>query len=110
MKKIVKNYNLTDKREQYNFLNAPSEKMSDHIGERLEIARWAIIEDVNSDGEVRTSFVCEDTEGVRYGTNSRSFLDGLETYFNVFDDAPLTSFEVGSRKNKSGRPYVVFIA
>lgn len=111
MKKIIRSYNLEDKKEQYNTLNASAEKLSKHVGERIQVSKWALIENTNEDtGEVSYAFSCTSTDGERFGTNSRAFIEGLNTFLEIFGDDGLDSFEVGSRTSKSGRSYIYFMA
>lgn len=110
MKKIEQSWGLTDKKDQYNMLNSPSEKMSTHKGERLEIRAWAIIENTTDTGEVSYAFQVITTDGEYIGTNSKCFLDGVRMFLGIFEPNELTSFQVGVRANKQGREYITFIA
>lgn len=112
MARIIKSAGLTDKKAEYNIVNARGGKLSDHVGERINIKAFAYIERVNTDGAVTVSFICETIDGEYLGTNSRSFIDGLDTYLGIFGEGDLLTegFEVEQAASKSGRHYITFKA
>lgn len=84
-------------------------KMADAKGETLEVAKFVLYEDTNTDGEVMEVLAFETTDGTRYATNSRTFIRNFKDIATIYDDAQAalpTKFVVGSGRSKSNREYL----
>ena len=110
MAKITMVHGINDKREQYNLMNTPADKMRNHIGERIEVAGFAFVEREDKDGVTSKVFMVKTRDGELIGTSSKSFVDGVETFLNLLGADELTEFEVGKAVSKSGRDYLIFKA
>ena len=84
-------------------------KMSDAVGEVLDFDKVVIYEDVNSKDEPMQVLAVQTAEGVKYATNSATFIRNYTEIMGIFKDsdeeAP-TTFKVGSGKSKAGRPFI----
>lgn len=111
MSKINSQFGFDSKRDQYNVLNTPAGKMKDHVGERIQITAWAMIErDNHETGEITHVFICKTVDGEFIGTSSKSFIEGVETFLSCFEPGELNEFEVGKATSRGGRDYLVFKA
>ena len=84
-------------------------KMADAKGETLNVAKFVLYEDMNMDGEAMEVLAVETVEGVRYATNSRTFIRNFKDIVAIYDDAQEAipqKFLVGSGKSKSNREYL----
>lgn len=89
------------------------EKLSDHVGESLELTGYCLFEDPDKKtGELKTMLSLEIAEGVPIATNSptvqQSFKDIIEIYRATGNENPYPfTVEVFTKKaNSSGRPYL----
>ena len=84
-------------------------KMRDAEGETLEIAKYVIYNDVDVHDEPMTVLAIETAAGVRYATNSktfvRNFTDILEIHKAAGEPMP-KKFVVGSGTSNHGRKYL----
>lgn len=84
-------------------------KMRDAEGETLEVKKFVIYDDVDVKGERMTVLAIETASGVRYATNSktfvRNFTDILEIHKAAGEAMP-TKFIVGSGTSNHGRKYL----
>lgn len=84
-------------------------KMRDAEGETLEIAKYVIYNDTGVHGEIMTVLAVETASGVRYATNSktfvRNFTDILEIHKAAGEPMP-NKFVVGSGTSNHGRKYL----
>lgn len=109
MKRIL-TCNGLDKKEQYNILNVVPARLSDHVGETLKVRGFALTETVNDDGTSSKGFTMVTDEGEYLGTGGKAFVEGIETFLNVFTPEDLTAVTIGSKLSRSGREYIYFIA
>lgn len=108
---IIKQYGITDKREKYNMLNAPGTSMSDIVGQRIEVAGYVLMSDVDSKtGEIVRRLKVKTKDGEYIGTTSPCFIEGMLLYLTMMETDELNSFEIGTKKSKAGRNYICFIA
>lgn len=108
---IIKQYGITDKREKYNMLNAPGTSMSELAGQRIEVAGYVLLSDVDrKSGEIVRTLKVKTTDGEYIGTRSDSFIEGMLLFLTMMETDELNSFEIGSNKSKAGRTYICFIA
>ena len=112
MPKIIMVHGIEDKREQYNLLNTPADKMKNHIGERIEVEGFAFIEReaLTPDAQPTKVFLVKTKDGELIGTSSKSFVDGVQMFLELLGARELTTFEVGKASSKNGREYLVFKA
>lgn len=84
-------------------------KMKDAVGETLDFAKVVIYEDTDKDGNPMKVLAVETASGVKYATNSATFIRNyteiMEIFANSDEEAP-TTFKVGSGVSKSDRPYI----
>ena len=84
-------------------------KMRDAEGETLDVSKFVIYNDVDIHDEPMTVLAVETASGVRYATNSktfvRNFTDILEIHKAAGEPMP-TKFVVGSGTSNHGRKYL----
>ena len=84
-------------------------KMKDAVGETLDFAKVVIYEDTDKDGNPMKVLAVETASGVKYATNSATFIRNyteiMEIFANSDEEAP-TTFKVSSGVSKSDRPYI----
>ena len=85
------------------------QKMADAKGEMLEMSKFVLYEDTNNDGEIAEVLAMETTDGIRYATNSKTFIRNFKDIVAIYDDAgvPLPlKYKVGSGRSRSNREYL----
>lgn len=85
------------------------QKMSDAVGEVLDFDKVVIYEDVNSKGEPMQVMAIQTVQGVKYATNSATFIRNWKEINDLFadsDEEAPTTFKVGSGTSKNGRPFI----
>lgn len=84
-------------------------KMQDAKGEVLNINKFVLYNDVNQKDEPMQVLAVETVQGVRYATNSKTFIrnftDILDTYSGMGEECSMC-FQVGSGISKGGREYL----
>ncbi|MBP5412806.1 MAG: hypothetical protein J6Y47_06110 [Bacteroidales bacterium] len=84
-------------------------KMRDAEGETLELAKYVMYNDKDVHDEPMTVLAVETVTGVRYATNSKTFVrnfsDIMEIHKAAGEPAP-TKFVVGSGTSNHGRKYL----
>ena len=84
-------------------------KMSDAEGEVLDVLNFVVYKDTDKDGQIMTVLAVETVEGVRYATNSgtfiRNFMD-IRSLHESMEAEPPTRYKVGSGLSKNGRKYL----
>lgn len=108
MELIKSTENLTPA-QIYNMTKANDiRKMSDAEGEILDVMNYVLYKDEDKDGQPMTVLAVETVEGVRYATNSatfiRNFTDIRSLHESMGVEAP-TRYKVGSGVSKNGRKY-----
>ena len=93
-------------------MNPSTIKMKDVVGERIEIAYWAIYEDVSQKtGEVQEILAIVTPEGKCYATNSptfaRDFNNMLELFTSMGENVP--AVVVISGKSKTDREFITCV-
>lgn len=104
----IKNSNKElDKKEIY-FLtkSQASHGMKEVVGQTLDMELWAIYEETDQDGQIRTIFSCKTPEGEIYGTNSEAFIKAFYDILDCFDPEEVTSIEVIGGKSKNNRDFI----
>lgn len=84
-------------------------KMQYAKGEVLNVSKYVLYNDVNQKDEVQEVLAVETVQGVRYATNSktfiRNFFDILSAFENMGEEFGM-AFLVGSGTSKNGREYL----
>lgn len=102
---ILKTNKEISKKDLYYLTMAPdSTKMSEAVGETIDIQYAVIYEDVRNDKTSTVSAIM-DVDGRVYATNSNSFKERLEDILEFFPDEEI-SIKVCQGTSKSGRPYI----
>ena len=84
-------------------------KMQDAKGEVLQVEKYVLYQDQNQNGEPQEVLSMETVQGVRYATNSktfiRNFFDILSTFAGMGEEYGM-AFLVGSGTSRNGREYL----
>ena len=106
MKITAQSEELT-KQEQY-FLTKAQDimKMSDAVGQTMELESWCIYEDTNSDGKDVELFSLRNTDGEAYATNSGTFIAAFRDILDVFEPGEIKKLKIMSGTSKNGRTYI----
>ena len=84
-------------------------KMADAKGEVLDILKYVLYKDEDTQGNPMTVLAVETVDGVKYATNSKTFVRNFSDILAIFaedNDTPPTRYIVGSGKSKSNREYL----
>lgn len=97
----------------YRLTKSPNtQKMSDCVGQRIEVKAWALYEDADKKtGELKTILTISTPDGETFGTNSGTFITEFLDMWNMFDDAGETvnAIEVLSGTSKAGRNFITCV-
>ena len=83
--------------------------MQDAKGEVLDIVKFVLYRDTDVNGEPMIVLAVETAAGVKYATNSKTFVRNFGDILDIFEASgePIpTKFKVGSGKSKSNREYL----
>ena len=84
-------------------------KMADALGEVLDISKFVLYTDEDTNREPMNVLAVETADGAKYATNSKTFIRNFTDIIAIFEagseDLP-TRFIVGSGKSKSNRTYL----
>ena len=84
-------------------------KMQDAKGEVLKVEKYVLYTDEDMEGNTKDVLSVETVEGVRYATNSKTFIRNFFDILDMFDsmgEAYGMAFAVGSATSKNGREYL----
>lgn len=84
-------------------------KLSDAKGEVLEVAKFVLYEDTDNKGEPMTVLSIETAQGVRYATNSKTFVRNFSDIVAIHEasgEAIPAKYNVGSAVSNAGREYL----
>jgi hypothetical protein len=84
-------------------------KMADAKGEVLDIVKYVLYKDEDTQGNPMTVLAVETVDGAKYATNSKTFVRNFSDILAIFaegNDTPPTRYIVGSGKSKSNREYL----
>ena len=84
-------------------------KMQDAKGEVLNVGKFVLYKDENTNGEVQEVLAIETDKGVRYATNSKTFIRNFKDIMSIFqesNEAAPVCFLVGSGTSRNGREYL----
>ena len=84
-------------------------KMQDAKGEVLNVAKYVLYTDENQNGEEQKVLAIETDKGVRYATNSKTFIRNFSDIMTIFQEsgeAAPVCFLVGSGVSRNDREYL----
>ena len=84
-------------------------KMQDAKGELLTIDKYVLYTDENQNGEEQKVLAIETNNGVRYATNSKTFIRNFSDIMTIFQEsgeAAPVCFQVGSGVSRNKREYL----
>lgn len=97
----------------YRMTKSPeTQKMSAAKGQRLEVAKWVVYEDVNKkDDEPVLLLALVTNGGETYATNSATFINDFVDMWELFADASETipAIKVVSNTSKAGREFITCV-
>lgn len=97
----------------YRLTKSPNtQKMSDCVGQRVEVKAWAIYEDADKKtGEVKTILAISTPEGETFGTNSATFINDFMDMWQLFESAGETvnAIDVVGGTSKAGRNFITCV-
>lgn len=97
----------------YRLTKAPNaQKMKDAKGQRIEVSKWALYEDVDKKtGEVQEILAIETPEGEVFATNSSTFINDFISMHELFYDAgeEVNAITVISGTSKAGREFITCV-
>lgn len=96
-----------DKKETY-FLTKSQDSigMKEAVGQTLEMECWAVYEETDQDGQIRTIFSCKTPEGEIYGTNSEAFMKAFYDILDCFEPEEVKAIKVLGGKSKNNRDFI----
>ena len=69
--KVIKEYGINNKRDEYNISEAPGANMQNMVGQRIEVKAYRVTEDTDATtGEIKKLLKVIDTDGNVCGTGS----------------------------------------
>ena len=112
--KIIRKYPETmTVKDLYDLTQNPNtRKMTACAGERLEIAAFAIYEDVNKDGEVMTITAIKTADGDIAATNSKAFRRAFEDMLTLCESVGAEypqAVDIAKGVTKAGREFVTCV-
>ena len=112
MKIIESNKTEMNMHEIYDLTRSPEAlKLSDHTDEVIDIANWAVYEDVNQEGSEVVLLTIQTPEGEIFTTNSETFRKEFLSIVDLAKNCGETfeRVKVGSGTSKNGRSYITAI-
>lgn len=104
--------NLTPKEIYFLTMNPKTEKMKDHGGERIELSKWAVYEDVNQKtGELLEVLSIMTPDGKTFATNSPTFKRDFFNMVDLFESmgATVPAIVVDSGTSNAGREFITCV-
>lgn len=101
--------NLTAKDIYHLTMNPKTQKMKDVVGQRIELAAWAVYEDTNGkNGELQKILAIKTPEGDSFATNSPTFYKDFTAMMELFESMgeSVHAIEVVSGTSNAGREYI----
>ena len=84
-------------------------RMADAKGEILDLTKYVLYKDEDNNGNESVILAVETVAGVRYATNSKTFIRGFTDILAIFEasgeEIP-TRYAVNSSRSKNGREYL----
>lgn len=112
MQIIKASENLTAKDIYTLTMNPNTEKMKDVKGQRIELGKWALYEDINKKTEEPQQILAVSTpEGEAFATNSPTFIDDFMNMLELFSSMGETvpAIVVSSGTSKAGREFITCV-
>lgn len=84
-------------------------KMADFEGEVLDVLKFVLYSDENSEGVETVVLAVETADGIRIATNSKTFVRNFSDILAIYEEGKEelpTRFFVGSGKSRSNRKYL----
>lgn len=109
MKIIANSAELSVKDIYFLTMNPKTEKMKDVVGQRIEISKWVVYEDVNKkNGETHQILAIATPEGETFATNSPTFKEDFVSMWELFTSMGETvpAIVVTNGTSKNGREYI----
>ena len=104
--KTIKSKGEFTKGEIFNLTQGSDiDKVSDHVGEILNIKGWILYEDENIKGEIQTVLVFMEHDGTIMATISKTFIEQFEKMSEFMGDDDYKVQIVGGT-SKNGREYI----
>ena len=95
----------------YRLTRSPkTQKVSECVGQRLEIEAWCVYQDVDKKtGEMKEVLTLVTPEGEVFGTNSPTFIESFLDMWEMFEQAGETVHAVNvlTGTSKAGREFVI---
>ena len=109
--KVIKEYGINNKRDEYNISEAPGANMQNMVGQRIEVKAYRVTEDTDATtGEIKKLLKVIDTDSNVCGTGSKPYIEGFLKYLEFSGEDDVKSIGIGQKHSKAGRPYLLFIA
>lgn len=106
MEFIATNKELS-KEEKYFLTKAQDvQKMTEAVGQTLDLDAWAIYKDHNSDGEEVELFSMLTEDGDKFATNSQTFISAFREILDIFEPEEIKRIKVMDGTSKNNRTYV----
>lgn len=106
MEFLATNKELT-KEEKYFLTKAQDvQKMTEAVGQTLDLTAWAIYKDHNSDGEEVELFSMLTEDGDKFATNSSTFISAFREILDIFEPEEVKRIKVMDGTSKNNRTYV----
>lgn len=106
MEILISNKDLT-KEEKYFLTKAQDvQKMTEAVGQTLDLKAWAIYTDHNSDGEEVELFAMLTEDGDKFATNSSTFIAAFREILDIFEPEEVKRLKVMDGVSKNNRTYV----
>ena len=103
---IIKSSGNIDKKAMFNMTEGgTSNKVSDAVGEVLELAAWVMYETEDSKGQPVTALAMLEKDGLIYATISETFIKKFNKIVNYMEDEDFNIKVVGGT-SKNGRQFV----
>lgn len=93
-------------------MNPNTQKMKDVKGQRIELGKWAIYEDVNKkSGEIHNILAVATPEGEAFATNSPTFIDDFISMLELFESMgeSVPAIVVSSGISKASREFITCV-
>lgn len=100
---------LTTEEKYLLTMNPEIQKMSDQVGQVLDLDKWLIYADVNEkDGAEQQILSIMTGEGEVFATNSSTFINDFEKLIDLFrsNNETVTKVEIISGQSKAGRTFI----
>ena len=106
MEFLATNKELT-KEEKYFLTKAQDvQKMTEAVGQVLDLAAWAIYTDTDKDGKEVELFAMLTEDGDKFATNSATFIAAFREILDIFEPGEVKKLKVMNGVSKNNRTFV----